>query len=37
MTVAPFFVGTYQPSSRRPSLVVKATFSNGAPSSAVGT
>ena len=35
--VAPFCVGTYQPSSRRPSLVVKETFSCGTPRSAAGT
>ena len=37
MTAAPFLEGMYQPTSRRPSLVVKATSSYSVPRFGVGT
>jgi hypothetical protein len=37
ITAAPFFDGTYQPTSFRPSLVVNETFSYATPSLLEGT
>ena len=37
ITAAPFFEGTYQPWSSRPSLVLNETFSCAAPRLAAGT